>query len=546
MTIQRVNLATGQKPTDTDWEDFFNRCIDYINAGLQPADLAKDASGKVGISISGDAATVGGKTADQIAGGNFPEVKKTLIDLMTGGSPLVLKGGVATKDGTTANKLNVTTCTAIQKVTSTGYIDRVDLATVSKTTTLANATYYLDIVPGAADFTWGTAHPSGDYMQIATVTTDVNANISTVVDNRSLSAVLLNGFDAKFTIDASTLNGRSDYFHTGNLMPFLDKFAAGGIDGDLTLDGTNTTNNTYTMTGWKFYRNLTIPVGYTFNANNSNNLIFVSGTLTLNGTIVATNGGAGGGVSAGGGGHTTPGSGGQGAGNVTLIANKIVGSGTIDVSGNPGTDAVAGTGNNISYSSGYSGTGGSFMGVSFNGGNGCTTNNSTFGTSVAGHDPSPNVNNFLISQQTISGAGGSGGGGGDVTTANTPYISGGGGGGCYGSGGNGAYDSTNSYNYLGNPGTAGGGGGGSAGCILLESFNSVPAITLKANGGKGGNGTSGQGFGGGGGGGGFIMVMAPSSSASMQANGGAAGTSYGTIPTPASAGGPGMTRMVTI
>jgi hypothetical protein len=207
MAIERVNVSTGQVPTEADWEDWLNRAIDKLNAGIAPADLVKDAAGKVEISITGDAATLNGKTADQIAAGDFPEVKKTLIDLITGGSGLVLKGGLATKNATIANQLDITACTVIQKVSSTGYIDRVDLPAASKTTTLANTTYYLDVIPGTVDYSWGTSHPAGDYVTLATVTTDASANIATVLDTRPLTATLLNGFDGKIIVPGANVSG---------------------------------------------------------------------------------------------------------------------------------------------------------------------------------------------------------------------------------------------------------------------------------------------------------------------------------------------------
>jgi hypothetical protein len=194
--LERIDLSLGQKPTEADWENILNRAIDYINAGIQPSALAK-TGGKVAISISGDAATVGGKTADEIIGGDFPELKATLIDALTGGYDLVLKGGVCTKNESNPARLDITACSAIQKVTSTGAIDRVSLDAGYKTTSIANTTYYLDITPAASDYSWGTAHPAGDYVPVAMVTTDLNGHIGTITDQRPLNAELFKGFDCK-------------------------------------------------------------------------------------------------------------------------------------------------------------------------------------------------------------------------------------------------------------------------------------------------------------------------------------------------------------
>jgi hypothetical protein len=197
--LDRINLTLGQTPTEADWENWFNRVIDYVNAGIPAADLAKEA-GKVAISISGDAATLNGKTADEIVAGDFPEVKKTLIDALTGGYDLVLKGGACTKNGTTPSRLDITACSVIQKVASTGVIDRVDLSAAYKTSVKANTTYFLDVEASSEAFAWGESHPSGDYVPIATVTTDLNAEIATITDTRPLVFELFKGFDAKVRI----------------------------------------------------------------------------------------------------------------------------------------------------------------------------------------------------------------------------------------------------------------------------------------------------------------------------------------------------------
>lgn len=199
MTIQRIDLKTGQVPTEADWESFFNRVIDYLNDGVPITGITKDASGKLAVSITGDATTVGGLTPDQIIAGDIPDLKKTMIDMLSGG-PLVISGGVSTKDGVTGNQLNITAVKLVLKVTSTGYITRVELPNSTKTTSLGNTTYYLDVVPGATDYTWGTAHPAGDYATLATVNTDASGNISAVTDTRALTVRLFQGFDVKMQI----------------------------------------------------------------------------------------------------------------------------------------------------------------------------------------------------------------------------------------------------------------------------------------------------------------------------------------------------------
>lgn len=212
--IERVNLKTGQKPTDIDWEEFFNRAIDKLNQGITIDDLIKDASGRFPVDISGDAQTIGGKTIEQILGGDFPEIKKTMMDLISGGKPLVLKGGQATKSAQTANRIDLPETIIIQPEAITGYINRVDLPAKTIYTALANTVYYLDVVPSATDYTWGTVHPQGSYVTLATVTTDANANIQSIVDTRPLKVKLLEGYDGQVSSSEEKFLPNTGHKHT--------------------------------------------------------------------------------------------------------------------------------------------------------------------------------------------------------------------------------------------------------------------------------------------------------------------------------------------
>jgi hypothetical protein len=109
---------------------------------------------------------------------------------------LVLSGGAATKDGVTANKLNITAVKVIQRVAATGYINRVELNAASKTTSVANTTYYLAVPASASDYYWNTVAPTGDYVLLATVSTDGSANIAVVSDQRPMTSTLFGGMGA--------------------------------------------------------------------------------------------------------------------------------------------------------------------------------------------------------------------------------------------------------------------------------------------------------------------------------------------------------------
>jgi hypothetical protein len=212
--ITPISVTTGQKPAAADWNAWLNAAINYINGGIDPGQLKVGGDGRPVLDIHGDALTVGGMTPAQIQGGQQPGVLKTMADMIFGTAHgVVMQGGVATKDGTQANKLDITAVTVLQRVTSTGYIDRVDLAASSVTTSLASTTYYLYVVPAATSFGWSTAAPTGDYVMLAQVSTDGSGNISTVTDQRPLAASLFSGYGLAETISSvsGTITGSATW-----------------------------------------------------------------------------------------------------------------------------------------------------------------------------------------------------------------------------------------------------------------------------------------------------------------------------------------------
>jgi len=196
--LEEVNFTHSQRPSPAEWESLFNTIIVAVNS-LLALGLSLNPAGKLDTDITGDAATVGGMTVEEIVAGEFPYLLKTLADLLVSDNGLVLQGGVATKNAGTANRLDVTACTVLQKVAATGYMDRVELDATYKTTSLPNEVYYLDVEPAAGDFTWDTSHPEGDYVAIAQAHTDVSANIQTVIDVRPLTGTPFAGLAAALT-----------------------------------------------------------------------------------------------------------------------------------------------------------------------------------------------------------------------------------------------------------------------------------------------------------------------------------------------------------
>jgi len=232
-TLSTLNFTAGQKPTADEWEAFFNDIINVLNS--VPADNLAKTGGKVAISITGDAATVGGLTTAEIVAGDFPEVLETLGDLLclNGDGGLVLDGGAASANGTTANQLDITAIKAL--VLNGDAITRVEIAATTETTALALTTYYLDLEDGASAYTWGTSHPSGDYIPIAAVLTDGSGNIDTVTDTRPLTAALFEGYDCSIT--ATVTDGAITTAKLGADAVTGAKIADNAIDSEHYVDG---------------------------------------------------------------------------------------------------------------------------------------------------------------------------------------------------------------------------------------------------------------------------------------------------------------------
>lgn len=125
--------------------------------------------------------------------------------------PFVLSGIVATKDGSVANKLDVTAGVIYLKQSADGSMRRLSVTSTNFTTSTINTTYYLDIYPVAGSegvapsygWSFATSHTGNpNYYTIATVNTDGSGNIKSqggagsngVVDQRAfVGAGLLTG-----------------------------------------------------------------------------------------------------------------------------------------------------------------------------------------------------------------------------------------------------------------------------------------------------------------------------------------------------------------
>ncbi|QRG66926.1 hypothetical protein [Brevibacillus choshinensis] len=284
------------------------------------------------------------------------------------------------------------------------------------------------------------------------------------------------------------------------------------------------------------YRNLTINSGHTLKTTEPIQVIYVSGTLTLNGTISSEPG-------ANVAGPNNAGAGGRGGGLLLVIANTIVGNGKIISNGANGGNATAGTG--TTSTEGNRGPDGQFFGFTAGGGSPLPPTNTVATVNGAGVANALSLLLANLSQlvATDMGAGTGGSGSSDYNTSGSvARRSGGGGAGAYGNGGTMGYSNVNPPSDTGN----GGGGGGGGGIAAVVSPNPIPAIAVEAKGGNGGNAIGTNSPGGAGGGGGIVYQIAPSSLATVSVEGGQVGANTGSLSGAATVGGAGLSRFYPI
>lgn len=111
---------------------------------------------------------------------------KSFVDLGYFLEDYIVDGGIATKDVTVNNVLQVSDVIASLKG------DVVRRQATSFTTSTPSTNYYLDFGDNG-DFHFGTSHYNGNYLPLAAVQTDMNGNIQWIVDKRGS----LNGFRSR-------------------------------------------------------------------------------------------------------------------------------------------------------------------------------------------------------------------------------------------------------------------------------------------------------------------------------------------------------------
>lgn len=173
-------------------------------------------------------------------------------------TPYVMSGMVATKDGTTANQLDVTAGTAWLKQTDATVMYVATTASTSGefTTTVASTTYYLDLNSDGT-WSWGTSHSTdGNLLNICQVTTDASGNISTVTDERQQQTTFLEALTTGQVNMSATWSGNDFHvngklYGTGGVVTFGDKLSLD--NGAITTDGSGNLTTSGTLTGTDLY-----------------------------------------------------------------------------------------------------------------------------------------------------------------------------------------------------------------------------------------------------------------------------------------------------
>lgn len=371
-------------------------------------------------------------------------------------------------------------------------------------------------------------------LDVNDATTSAVGVVELATDGEAAASVVVQGNDSR-------LVRRLGAFYYGD-----------GADGALSLGSDTTLSSGDNI---KRYTDLTLN-GFTLQNHSADDflIIYVSGTLSLGGgkiRTVSTSGGAAGTPGAvGGGTGGTGGAGGNASGALFVFAKTIIGTGSIQSSGD-GANGTAGLGGNVGGGNSGGGNGGTPTAAGFTYGQSLTFpfnaaggTNITGGTGGGAYSATNIFRNYKLLQNWLYIDGdvtsavaspwrcrtqaGGGGGGGDVSNlSGAPAFGshgggGGGGGSSYGAGSAGGTGSIGVYSGLpgGNSSTAGGGGGGGAGggVVVVISDTAPSTLTVSAKGGNGGAGAigantfdgsiAGSGGGGGGGGGGLAILVA--------------------------------------
>jgi hypothetical protein len=146
---------------------------------------------------------VDGSQISNFNGATTSYVNAVFADLF-GNTSVVLSGGVATKNGTVPNQLDVTAANVY--FAGGQHVNFPTSQNGQFTTSTPNTTYYLDYNSDGTT-SWGTSHSvKSGYVTICQVTTDGSGNISTVTDKRPTAINLLSGATGAIKTKNNTLD----------------------------------------------------------------------------------------------------------------------------------------------------------------------------------------------------------------------------------------------------------------------------------------------------------------------------------------------------
>lgn len=185
LVSKAYTFSNGQKSDPTQVNQDFDTIFTLANGNIDGTNIAPDSIQSTNIAPNA-------VTPDKSEGLPYA------VDVL-GSSGVVISGITSAKDGTNANKVNVTTGILYAPQTD-GSMKRYTPAATNFITSSANATYYLDFNPDGT-WSWTTGHSTQTgYVPICSVTSDASSNVSTVTDARPVVQANVNALAQQMRI----------------------------------------------------------------------------------------------------------------------------------------------------------------------------------------------------------------------------------------------------------------------------------------------------------------------------------------------------------
>jgi hypothetical protein len=222
---------------------------------------------------------VDGSQISNFNGTTTSYVNAVFADLF-GNTSVVLSGGVATKNGTVPNQLDVTAANVY--FAGGQHVNFPASQNGQFTTSTPNTTYYLDYNSDGTT-SWGTSHSvKSGYVTICQVTTDGSGNISTVTDKRPTAVNLLSGATGSIKTKNNTLDdGTGKATFAGQIT---SQVATGTSPFSVSSTTVNTNLNADMVDGYHLNQGVQTTDSPTFAG------LTVSGAVNLNGGATLASG----------------------------------------------------------------------------------------------------------------------------------------------------------------------------------------------------------------------------------------------------------------